>query len=85
MNVSASVSGFVFALVVAALLFSAFASPFVLRRVRSWWLSLHLRPFDAESPVEKSAPRATLPTRGHARRSQPPHLEKKRIIGHRSG
>ena len=85
MNVSAPVSGLVFAVVVAVLLFGVFISPFILRRIRSWWRGIHLLPFDEASPVEKLAPTATPPTRGYARRGRPPHLEKKQIIGHRSG
>lgn len=86
MNVSAPVSGLVFAVVVAVLLFGVFISPFVLRRIRSWWRGIHLLPFDAASSVDKAAPTAAPPPiRGSARRGKPPHLEKKQTIGHRSG
>lgn len=86
MNVSAPVSGLVFAVVVAVLLFGVFISPVILRRIRSWWHGIHLLPFDAASPVEKPVSGAAPPpARGYARRGKPPQLEKKQTIGHRSG
>lgn len=84
----APVSGLVFALLAALVLFGAFFSPPVKRKIQAWWRGIHLHPFEEGSPIEAPArPAAPKPPRVPAPglHPQPPHIEKKRTPAHRSG
>lgn len=87
-DVQAPVSGLVFALLAAAVLFGVFLSPGVFRRIGAWWRSIRLHPFEPGDPVHTSGlGKAPDPSRDHAPHPHPlpPHVEKKESPSHRSG